>query len=194
LGTASEILGLEAGTARGHLNEAENLVAEVIQELTFLIQEMYPQALKEKGLATTLREYVFEWENRNEMEASLVIEGEPRLPLQAEQAVYRIVQEALANVARHSRATRVEVSLSFDGETLRIEVKDDGRGFNPDGRPPGMGLRSIEERVESVGGSVEIVSAPGQGTLVRVKVPASVSRESTSGGGQHEPDQHHHRR
>jgi len=193
LGTASGILGTEAGPARSHLNEAENLVTEVIQELTFLIQEMYPQALKDKGLATTLREYVFEWENRNEMEAALVIEGERRLPLQAEQAVYRIVQEALANVARHSRATRVEVSLAFGQEMLHIEVKDNGCGFNPGWKPPGMGLRSIRERVESVGGSLEIDSAPGQGTCVLVQVPAQGSWDSTSGGGEHGPDFHHHR-
>ena len=85
------------------LSEAENLVSDVIQELTFLVQEIYPIALQEKGLATTLREYIFEWENRNDITVKLVIRNERRLPLEVEQAIYRVTQEALANVARHSQ-------------------------------------------------------------------------------------------
>src|SRR5690606_9087548 len=87
-----------------HLGEAENLVTDVIQELTFLVQEIYPIALQEKGLVITLREHIFEWENRNDMVVQLVTRNEKRLPLEIEQALYRITQEALANVARHSRA------------------------------------------------------------------------------------------
>ena len=88
-----------------HLGEAENLVYEVIQELTFLIQEMYPIALKDKGLSNALREYVFEWETRNDIRVNLLIEGESNLRLEIEQAIYRIIQESLANIARHSHAT-----------------------------------------------------------------------------------------
>ena len=66
---------------------------EVIQELTFLIQELYPVALKEKGLVTALREYIFEWENRTDIQVDLKIDGAKKLPLDVEQALYRIVQE-----------------------------------------------------------------------------------------------------
>ncbi|HSB02059.1 MAG TPA: two-component regulator propeller domain-containing protein, partial [Anaerolineales bacterium] len=101
LGTARGILNGHGNSATIHLNEAENLVTDVIQELTFLVQEIYPIALQEKGLVTTLREYIFEWENRNDTTIQLVTRNERRLALDVEQALYRITQEALANVARH---------------------------------------------------------------------------------------------
>jgi signal transduction histidine kinase len=171
LGTANGVIQMDAGSAKVHMIEAENLVYEVIQELTFLIQELYPMALKEKGLVTTLRDYVFEWENRNEILVDLSVRGERRVTLEIEQAIYRVIQESLANVARHSRATRVEISLAYQDESINILVADNGTGFDVSQKPAGMGLRSIRERVESIHGSLHIESAPGQGTRVHVQVP-----------------------
>jgi ligand-binding sensor domain-containing protein/signal transduction histidine kinase len=175
LGTANGILQSDAGLAKSHMAEAENLVYEVIQELTFLIQELYPVALQEKGLATTLRDYVFEWENRNEILVDLNIRGERRAPLEIEQAIYRVIQEALANVARHSRATRVEIVLNCQDETIDLLVADNGSGFDTGQKPAGMGLRSIRERVEGIHGSLHIESVPGQGTRVHAQVPIQTS-------------------
>ena len=171
LGTVSGILKRDPSNAKFHLNEAENLVYEVIQELTFLIQEMYPMALKEKGLATTLREYVFEWENRNGITINLFIENAKRMKLETEQAIYRIIQEALANVARHSQSENVGVSLVFNNQTAKIVVSDDGLGFDVKRKANGMGLRTIKERAESIGGEALIESAPGEGTKVIIVVP-----------------------
>jgi signal transduction histidine kinase len=156
---------------RNHLEEAENLVYEVIQELTFLIQEIHPSALKEKGLASMLREYVFQWENRNDAKANLKIENERRLPLEIEQAFYRIIQEALANITRHSRATQVEINLLFQETEISAVVSDDGCGFDPQRSPAGLGLRSIRERIESIGGTCAINTCPGEGTCVQVCAP-----------------------
>ena len=90
-----------------HLNEAENLVSDVIQELTFLVQEIYPIALQEKGLPAILREYVFEWENRNDIKVNLALQNERRLPFGIEQAIYRVTQESLAQCgASQPRQTR----------------------------------------------------------------------------------------
>ena len=171
LGAANGIMKNDPTSAWTHLGEAENLVYEVIQELTFLIQEMYPMALKEKGLPTTLREYIFEWENRNGVMIDLLIEDPQRMSLDKEQALYRIVQESLANVARHSQADRVDVSLIYNSDAVSLTVKDNGLGFNANKRPGGMGLRTIRERVESIGGQSCIESEPGQGTKVMIKVP-----------------------
>jgi NarL family two-component system sensor histidine kinase LiaS len=157
--------------AWSHLSEAENLVYEVIQELTFLIQEMYPMALKEKGLATTLREYVFEWENRNGVMIDLNIQNAQRMPLEVEQAIYRMIQEALANVARHSQADQVSVSLVYNSDTVAVKVEDNGLGFNAKHRAGGMGLRIINERAESIGGQACIESEPGAGTKVLITAP-----------------------
>ncbi|HMB24818.1 MAG: two-component regulator propeller domain-containing protein [Chloroflexota bacterium] len=170
LGTARGILNGHGNSATVHLNEAENLVTDVIQELTFLVQEIYPIALQEKGLVTTLREYIFEWENRNDTAIQFATRDERRLPLDVEQALNRVAQEALANVARHSHAHRVDVALVYNDDSVQLSISDDGCGFDVDIKH-GMGLRSIRERVSSIRGTVQIQSAPGQGTRLLVQVP-----------------------
>ena len=157
--------------AEPHLSEAENLVYEVIQELNFLIQEIYPIALQEKGLPTVLREYVFEWENRNDAMVNLNIQNERELPLETEQAVYRVIQEALANVSRHSRAKRVDVSLVYNPDLLQVTMADDGCGFNVNQKVTGLGFRSMRERISSVRGTFQIQSALGQGTRIIIQIP-----------------------
>jgi len=171
LGTANGILKTRPGDVKSHLSEAETLVYEVIQELTFLIQEIYPIALQEKGLPTTLREYIFEWENRNDTEVKLTVRNERSLPLETEQAIYRIIQEALANVARHSKAKRVDVSLVYNVDSLQVLVADDGCGFDMNQRAKGMGFRSMRERIGSIRGTIQIQSAPGQGTRLIAQLP-----------------------
>jgi NarL family two-component system sensor histidine kinase LiaS len=170
LGTARGILNGHGNSVALHLNEAENLVTDVIQELTFLVQEIYPIALQEKGLVNTLREHIFEWENRNDTNIQFTTRYEHKLPLDTEQALYRITQEALANVARHSRAQRVDVALVYNVDTVQLSVSDDGCGFDVNTKH-GMGLRSIRERVSSIRGTVQIQSAPGHGTRLLVQVP-----------------------
>jgi len=171
LGTARGILNGHGNSATLHLSEAENLVTDVIQELTFLVQEIYPIALQEKGLVPILREHIFEWENRNDITIRLITRSERRLPLEVEQALYRVTQEALANVARHSQARHVDLSLAYNGDSVQLSISDDGCGFDVNTKH-GMGLRSIRERVSSIRGTVQIQSAPGQGTRLIVQVPA----------------------
>jgi ligand-binding sensor domain-containing protein/signal transduction histidine kinase len=171
LGTVNGMMKIKADGIKPHITEAETLVYEVIQELTFLIQEIYPIALQEKGLATTLREYIFEWENRNDIEVNLTVRDERPMPLETEQAIYRVIQEALANISRHSRAGRVDVSLVYNSSALNVVIADDGCGFDLNQRSKGMGFRSMRERLSSVGGTVQTQSAIGQGTRVIVQVP-----------------------
>jgi ligand-binding sensor domain-containing protein/signal transduction histidine kinase len=171
LGTARGILNGNGNSATMHLNEAENLVSDVIQELTFLVQEIYPIALQEKGLATVLREYIFEWENRNDIRVKFSTGNERRVPLNIEQALYRVTQESLANVARHSQAKRVDLSLVYNGDTMQLSLSDDGCGFDTGEKLHGMGLRSIRERVSSIRGTLQVQSAPGHGTRILVQVP-----------------------
>ena len=136
--------------------------------------------MQEKGLPTTLREYIFEWENRNDTEVKLVIRNERPLPLEIEQAVYRIIQEALANVARHSKAKRADVSLVYNSDSLQIMVADDGYGFDMNQRAKGMGFRSMRERISSVRGTIQIQSAPGQGTRLIAQLPIKTQGKETS--------------
>ena len=175
LGAAGSHLKNDPSDAKGHLTEAENLVYEVIQELTFLIQEMYPLALKEKGLVTVLREYIFEWENRNNIKVDLKVEGAQQLSLQVEQTLYRISQEALANIARHSQASKVEISVCYKADCVELVVSDNGKGFDVTKKTQnGLGLISMRERVKTIGGSIAIESSPGTGTRVSVSVPFEI--------------------
>ncbi len=171
LGAVNGILDHNIPNARIHLLEAENLVYDVLQELTFLIQEMYPLALQEKGLVNVLDEYIFEWKNRNDIVAELHVKNTIAMELESEQAIYRIMQEALANIARHSKAEHVNISLNFDKDTLFVTVEDDGQGFDRDQNPNGMGLRTIIERAEQIGGQATIRSQIGQGTVVQIEIP-----------------------
>ena len=176
LGTANGVLPDNPQAAKSHLKEAENLVYEVIEELTFLIQEMYPLALKEKGLATSIREYVFDWEARTDIQAQVVISGERRLSLDVEQAIYRAIQESLSNIARHSHATEVKITLEYSADQIVAETCDNGCGFDPQNRQTGMGLRTIRERIESLGGTVRIESERDKGTCVSLTAPVKSRR------------------
>ena len=171
LGAVNGILDHNIPNARTHLLEAENLVHDVLQELTFLIQEMYPLALKEKGLVNVLDDYVFEWKNRNDINANLHITNATPMTLEAEQAVYRMIQEVLSNIARHSKAEQVNISLRFDETALSVTIEDDGQGFDNAQKPNGLGLRTIIERAEQVGGQAAIRSQIGQGTTVQIEIP-----------------------
>lgn len=171
LGTARGILNGHDKSVSLHLGEAENLVSDVIQELTFLVQEIYPIALQEKGLATVMREHIFEWENRNDIAVQFISRYNRQLQPDVEQALYRVTQETLANIARHSQAHRVDMSLVHNDGAVQLSVSDDGRGFDVNQKSHGMGLRSIRERISSIHGTVQIQSAPGHGTRVLVQVP-----------------------
>lgn len=171
LGTVNAMANNIEQEVSPHLIEAETLIYEVIQELNFLIQEIYPIALQEKGLQTTLREYIFEWEHRNDAMVSLKIQNEHILPLETEQAVYRVIQEALANISRHSRAKRADISLVYNHEVLQVVIADDGMGFDMNQKAKGMGFRSMRERINSIRGTLQVQSAPGQGTRLIIQIP-----------------------
>jgi signal transduction histidine kinase len=88
-----------------------------------------------------------------------------------ETACYRVLQEAVTNAIRHARARRIEVVMDADGPELTLEVRDDGCGFDADGRPAGLGLLGMRERAELTGGQLDITSRPGEGTTVRACFP-----------------------
>ena len=116
-----------------------------------------------------------------EREVRLVVEEGFDAGLSGRESVelLRVLQEALANVRRHSAARNVEVGLRTDDEAILIEVADDGQGFDPGSARAGMGLVGMRERVEGLGGKIEVRSRPGEGTKVTVRVPV--------GGGTPDP-------
>jgi signal transduction histidine kinase len=107
----------------------------------------------------------------------LEVEGEERkVPISVGSCLYRIAQEALANVYRHAGASAIDVRLAFRDDSVCLEIEDNGRGFAVDSAQPassgGRGLRNMQQRATELGGQFEISSAPGKGAAVRVTVPA----------------------
>ena len=98
--------------------------------------------------------------------------AEPDLPLKVKQDLYRIAQEALHNTVKHARASKIELRLQQMNDVVMLEVCDNGRGFNATASFPGhLGLHSMQERVRSLGGELQIESVPGQGTCIRAHFP-----------------------
>jgi NarL family two-component system sensor histidine kinase LiaS len=171
LGAARALWQQDPEAAQAHLVEAVALVDEVRQELTHLIQELRPAALKGTGLAGALRDFALDWANQNGIEADVRVQGERPLPLETEQTLFRIAQEALANVARHSQARKAEISLIYDASSIGLAISDDGQGFDVSRKQSGLGLRSMRERAELLQGTLVVVSTLGRGTKVLVKSP-----------------------
>jgi signal transduction histidine kinase len=168
---------------REAVNEAiEELHAE-IDKLRGLITELRPAALDELGLTAAIDELADRCSATPGLEVDrhislgdAVAGDATRLSPELESTVYRLVQEALTNVVKHSRAQRANVRVVGDDHVVTVEVSDDGVGFDPDVRAPGFGLVGMKERLAMAGGSLQISSALGQGTTLRAEVPLPESR------------------
>jgi NarL family two-component system sensor histidine kinase LiaS len=180
ISAASKLLKDDPGAAENHLKEAEHLILALRRELTDLIQQLRPAALEGKGLAAALGEYVEEWSRQNGISAELRVQRQRLLPLVIEQAIFRIVQEALANVARHSKASQVEIDLIYNNEVVSCAIQDNGAGFDPETSEAGFGLRSMGERAGTLGGELVIESDKSEGTSILISIPINGSIESTA--------------
>lgn len=156
--------------ANSLLREIQAQLREAIAEIRRLVYALRPPSLDEFGLLFALRELTLQFENSG---LRISLEGPERLPrLNAaiEVALYRIAQEALTNVARHAQASSCRILLETEETTLRLEVRDDGSGM-PVSVRPGIGMRSMKERAEEVGGTCRFRSEPGAGTTVTAILP-----------------------
>jgi signal transduction histidine kinase len=168
-------MALSAGKpeiAGENLQELRNMAREAMLDMRMLIFELHPPALEEEGLASALQARLEAVEARSGLQTEFHIKGEMRLPLLVEEELYRIAQEALTNAVKHARAQKVIVRLLAGGDYFRLEVQDDGRGFDPAAaeQSGGLGLRSIEERVQRINGELTIDSRPGEGTTLKIEV------------------------
>jgi NarL family two-component system sensor histidine kinase LiaS len=171
LGTALTLFESDPKEAKSHLIEADNLVDSVRVELTDLIHELRPPSMNGTRFDETLNEYIIEWAHQTGIEANLKADGFVDLPLEIKQAIYRIMQEGLANVARHSSADKVDLTMSFRDNSVEFCISDNGVGFDIQQQHDGMGLDSMRERVESLKGETSIQSELGRGTKVCITFP-----------------------
>jgi signal transduction histidine kinase len=152
------------------VREAVGLIGTEIENLRTLIAELRPAALDEIGLAPAIESLGQRLAAVEGLEVDVDVQVGGRLDPDVETTVYRVVQEALTNVAKHARAERVSVGVALDFDRVRVEVADDGRGFDPEARVEGFGVVGMRERVELAHGRLEIESAEGR-TVIRALVP-----------------------
>jgi len=168
-------LDRQSALARSRIDESLSLLEQTAARIRDLMADLRPPVLDDYGLVAALHWYGEQFSRRAGIHVS--VEGrepEPRLNTAAESALFRIVQEALTNVAKHAQASNVWIRVQVDESQLRLEVDDDGIGFDSDRtHQPGMclGLVTMAERAEAVGGVCQVQSHAGRGTVVQVRVP-----------------------
>jgi len=175
---AQRLLDRNPTLAAAQLGEIQETAQRALQETRSLIFALRPAMLDDRGLGPALRDMVCAAHDRQGLRVDLAISGERRLPLDHEQALFRIVQEALANVVRHSGVRAAEVRLHYEDRYTYLEVRDGGRGFSPatPRNARSIGLDSMAERAAALGGTFTVDSLPGQGTTVAVTLPGEPLR------------------
>jgi signal transduction histidine kinase len=167
----------ESPEVREAAQQLRAVAAQTVDNVGRLARGLHPSVLDDLGLLAAVRRYVTDYAKGHGLPVDLKTEGlgTRQLPSLIQTTMYRILQEGLTNVARHAKATRVELELRLEGGTLELQIRDDGVGFDPAttaSARTGLGLHGMGERVALLGGTIEIRSTPGQGTVVRVRVPA----------------------
>lgn len=152
------------------LEVTRNLSQQAQDELSDLIRTLRPLELSDTPLDEAIQEYLKDWKRQTHIAAVLEHEGAGDLSPEVEKSVYRIFQEALSNIARHSNATAISVSIKFSARQMELVIHDNGSGFNLKDVKRGIGLNSMRERAESCGGQFELNST-SNGTKIRITIP-----------------------
>jgi PAS domain S-box-containing protein len=161
-----------AAKAGEHLARAGELAREGLQEARRSVWALRPRTLEEKNLCEALRGLIQKMTSGTPVRAEFIVQGQPReLPLEWEENLLRIEQEVLTNVMRHAQASEFNAQLAFDNGEIRLNLRDNGSGFDPGGRHDGFGLQGMRERVEGMGGQLSIQSARGDGTAISIVLP-----------------------
>ena len=169
--------------ARVELGNLKNAVTVTFQKLRYFILTLRPMMLDDLGLVPALKQYIHDFEDKARLPTNLTVIGrEARLSSTVEVAFFRMIQELLTNVQMHAHATHVQVTLDFQEGAVAASVEDDGSGFDANEmqssthQRKGLGLATIQERAEMLGGKMQVESRIGRGTRVRIEIPASPAR------------------
>ncbi|MGI5129144.1 sensor histidine kinase [Pseudonocardia sp. CA-107938] len=180
---AADVAEAEPEVRRRHVDTARGLARESLAEARRSVAALAPTRLAEARLPDAIAEMAKSWAETSGVALTVETTGEPTplLP-DLEVALYRVAQEALANVGKHAGASRVGLTLSYMDDVVVLDVRDDGSGYDPATyRGPvggsGFGLAAMEQRLRRVSGRWEIESAPGEGTAVSASVPAIPAQE-----------------
>ncbi|HEX5916594.1 MAG TPA: sensor histidine kinase [Nocardioides sp.] len=168
LQAAGNAIDTDPGRARELVGLARSEVSDALDDVRRLVHDLRPPALDDLGLEAAVRQQAERV--RSEVDVDVAAHGATALPAAVEVAAYRIVSEALANVVKHADARHVDVRLQGDASALTVSIVDDGRGIGPD-VTAGVGLLSLRERAEELGGRCEVVCPESGGTQVRAVLP-----------------------
>jgi signal transduction histidine kinase len=164
---AKTMAGRDVEKAQGLLDELQGETQEALENLRDLARGIYPPLLADKGLAAALEAQA----RKVPFPVEVHPNGVGRYPPEAEATAYFCVLEALQNAAKYAEASSAIVRLEQEDDHLVFTVSDDGKGFDVQATPRGSGLQNMADRVEAIGGSVEVASAPGRGTTVTGRIP-----------------------
>jgi len=164
------------------LQDMRQIVSQTLEEVHHLARELRPSVLDDMGLVPALERYIREYEAKYGTEVDFNVTGfqEQRIPATIEVALYRIVQEALTNVAKYAEASAVSVLLDWREDWVSAIIEDDGQGFDPQQKVSqpgrGLGLFGMQERAALLGGTFKIESQKGKGTTVFIKIPGKMNQ------------------
>lgn len=172
--------GLDVAPLIDEIGSLEELSRQAHSQIRELIMQLRPVTLDKEGLGAALKEYLQNssgaegWILQHDIDAGIKASGV------LGETLFRITQEAVNNISKHAEAERVYVSLKNEGSSIKLQIKDDGKGFDRKkvSKPTAVGLAGIRERVKSVGGELDILSTPGKGTEILVSVPDKGEGES----------------
>jgi signal transduction histidine kinase len=178
---AQRVLASDPETANALLERAAASVEGTVSDVRRLVYGLRPPALDELGLTGALRQHAAALSNGNGGLTCDVVAPDPMPPLPAatEVAAFRIAQEALTNVARHARAQHATVSIAID-DTFQLRIEDDGSGLRAD-QPAGVGLTSMRERANELGGSLTASTPPRGGTVIWADLPLPAGASPSTG-------------
>jgi PAS domain S-box-containing protein len=177
--TIEMLLDRDAAQARDQLGALRELQREALAEMRALIFELRPGNLEQDGLYKALRTHTAALQGRIGLPIVVDAQFEDRLPIEVEEVLYRIAQEALHNVVKHAGAREVRLELARDGGDVRLRIADDGKGFDPASVPDGhLGLAGMRARADRVGARLDVISRPGRGTTIDALVPADAIAEA----------------
>jgi signal transduction histidine kinase len=179
------LLDRDAARAASELEKLQALAKSALAEMRSLVFELRPTAVSEQGLIPALRHHMVTLERQHGLVVALHAEGEPHLTDSEAQRLFRVIQEALNNVVKHARTGRATVALQFEEGRVLSRIEDEGRGFVPEevhAGGQGIGLSTMRERVEMLGGTLTVDSSPGAGTRVTIELA------SRGGEGSHDQD------
>jgi two-component system CheB/CheR fusion protein len=179
------------GRARALLGELRERVRELIDNISRMARGLHPAALEQLGFSGALRQLVEHFSEVHAISVDLDIENEAEfdaLSMSLSLGLFRVMQEALTNTARHAEASEVGIALAREGNLIRLRISDDGDGFDIQSQPSaGLGLRLMERRVAQLNGVFRIESAPGMGTNLAIDVPIAAGNEESFDGTTNRP-------